>query len=250
MKKTILRIIIMCLGAALIINGIFLMLFANANIGTYLTILAGLILFVPMLFLKKTAALMKYPLFKICTAIVCFFALLIFVSSSLLFIYGNTTNATYTEDYLIVLGCGIRGERPTAPLKSRLDTAIKYINRNPNCTIIVSGGQGHDEAISEAEAMRRYLVERGIDDSRIIKEDKSTSTTENFKFSDKLTDDGLSSHSAAFITNDFHVYRANSLAKLQGFNLHRIGAPTAWYTIAPVYLREQLALIQMILFNK
>ena len=250
MKKTILRIAAMCLGAALMINGIFLLLFANANIGTYLTILAGLVLFVPMLFIKKTAALMKYPMFKLCTAVVCFFALAVLISSSFLFIYGNTTNVTYTEDYLIVLGCGIRGERPTSPLASRLDTAIRYIERNPDCTVIVSGGQGHDEVISEAEAMRRYLVEKGVDDSRIIKEDKSTSTTENFRFSDKCTDGGLASHSAAFITNDFHLYRAGSLAKRCGFELHRLGAPIKWYNIAPVYLREQLALIQMILFNK
>ena len=250
MKKTIFRIIIMCLGAALMLNGIFLMLFANANVGTYLTILAGLVLFVPMLFIKKTAALLKYPAFKLCTAIVCFFALIVFISSSFLFIYGNTTNVTYTEDYLIVLGCGVRGERPTAPLVSRLNKAIEYINRNPDCTIIVSGGQGDDEIISEAGVMARYLVEKGIDYNRIIEEKKSTSTTENFRFSDELIDGGLSSHSAAFVTNDFHVYRAGSLAKRYGFNIHRLGAPTVWYNIVPSYLREHLAIIQMILFNK
>lgn len=250
MKKTILRIITMCLGAALMLNGIFLMMFANANVGTYLTILAGLVLFIPMLFIKKTTALLKYPAGKVCTAVVGFFALVVFISSTFLFIYGNTTNVTYTEDYLIVLGCGIRGEMPTAPLRSRLDKAIEYINRNPDCKIIVSGGQGDDEIISEAGVMQRYLLEKGIDYNRIITEKKSTSTTENFRFSDELIDGGFSSHSAAFVTNDFHVYRAESLAKRYGFNLHRLGAPMVWYNFVPSYLREQLAIIQMILLNK
>lgn len=167
-----------------------------------------------------------------------------------LYFYGNNNNSTYNEDYLLILGCGVRGEEPSSALRERLDTALEYLKKNESCRIIVSGGQGRDERISEAEAMRRYLTANGISGSRILSEDKSTSTTENFKFSNSLTDGELADSSAVFITNDFHIYRASSLARLQGFSMNHIGAPTAWYNIFPSYLREFLAIGQMYLLNK
>lgn len=249
MKKT-LRILSALFGLALTLNGICLIIFANRNLGSCLTVVLGLIFFVPAVFIRFTASMLKYTLFKIIAVlgIIGFSALLL--TTLFLIIYGNSDNVTYSEDYLVILGCGVRGTSPTQPLRDRLDTALDYLEHNQACTIIVSGGQGDGENISEAEAMKIYLTEKGIDENRIIEENRSTSTAENFKFSNKITDNGLATHSAAFVTNDFHIYRASSLARLQGLYLTHISAPTAWYNIFPSYLREYPAICKMLLLNK
>jgi uncharacterized SAM-binding protein YcdF (DUF218 family) len=84
---------------------------------------------------------------------------------------------------LIVLGAGVNGTVPSLSLRERLDAAYDYLQEHPNTICVVSGGQGSGEDISEAECMYRYLVEKGIESKRIYKEDRSTSTEENMKFS-------------------------------------------------------------------
>ena len=236
MLKHAIRAIAAAIGAALILNGIFMIIFANSTIGSYLTVLIGIIFFLPAIFIG-TATLIVCG--GIVTAVMIMF----------LFVYGTADNVTYNEDYLIVLGCGLRGEEPTEPLRARLDTALDYLDRNETCTVIVSGGQGRGEAITEAEAMRRYLTERGVDNDRIIIEDRSTSTSENFKFSNKAADNLLAATQTAFVTNDFHIYRAYNLARLQGFTFNHIHADTSWYNLAPCYLREMLAIMKMTAFG-
>ncbi len=250
MKKNIVRISLAALGAFLMLNGLIMIIFANANIGSWLTALLGLCFVLPTVFVKSVKAIIEWNVFKFIFAFVGFLIVSAVVVSVILFFYGNIKTVTYKENYLMILGCGVRGETPTAPLVSRLDTALEYCERNKDCKIIVTGGQGNGEDITEAEAMRRYLVEHGIDNERIIKEEESTSTNENFKFSNRLVDGGLASQSVAFITNDFHIYRANSLARYQGFKMNYLGAPTKWYDIVPSYMRELLAIVQMFVFNK
>ena len=118
-------------------------------------------------------------------------------------------------DYLIILGAQLKPEGPSVVLRYRLDEAIKYLKVNRETIVIVSGGQGANEPISEAQGMYDYLVERGVDASRIIKEDKSTSTHENLKFSGELFDKTESE--VVIVTNDFHVFRAEKLARAQGY---------------------------------
>lgn len=250
MKKNIVRIIAIAFGAFLFFNGLCLIVFASANIGSYLTVLLGLCLILPAVFKNITRIVMGWQVSKFLLAFISLLSVSVVVISAILFVYGNVKTVTYKEDYLLVLGCGVNGETPSSPLVSRLDTALKYCEKNTECKIIVSGGRGNGEDITEAEAMRRYLVEHGIDNERIIKEDKSTSTTENFIFSNRMIDGGFGSYSVAFITNDFHVYRANSLARYQGFKMNHMGAPTTWYNVVPSYLREMLAIVQMFVFNK
>ena len=118
----------------------------------------------------------------------------LFLAGSVLFIgcmllvhvLGNTATATGQEQTLIVLGAGLRGEHVTGLLARRLDAAYDYYQKNPDVLIVVSGGQGPGESIPEAVAMERYLVQRGIPDSQIWAETESTSTEENFLFSQKL----------------------------------------------------------------
>ena len=94
---------------------------------------------------------------------------------------------------MVVLGCKVNGTNPSLTLKSRLDAAYEYLSENESVSCIVSGGQGPDEGISEAECMYNYLVEKGIDKDRLYMEDKSTSTRENLEFSKAVIDkEGLS----------------------------------------------------------
>ena len=120
----------------------------------------------------------------------------------------------YNCEYVIVLGCQIRGDRITCSLKRRLDSAYDYACINTECKIIVSGGQGRGENKTEALAMYEYLCERGIDSDRIIMEDKSTDTNENMKYSVQYISDFSSPVGIA--TNNFHIFRSKLLAKGQG----------------------------------
>lgn len=95
-----------------------------------------------------------------------------------------------------------------------------------------------------------YLVENGINPERIIREDASTSTTENFEFSNNITNGELKTKTSVFITNDFHIYRAHSLAKLQGLSPNHLSASTPWHSVIPAYLRENLALVKMFVFKE
>lgn len=117
-------------------------------------------------------------------------------------------------DYMIVLGAQVHEDGPSVVLKYRLDAAIDYLNANPDTICIVSGGQGANEPFPEAKGMADYLTEHGIDEERILLEDKSTNTVENIKYSKALIKQSYDS--VGIVTNNFHVYRAVQIAKVQG----------------------------------
>lgn len=117
-------------------------------------------------------------------------------------------------DYLIVLGAHVRGETPSRALYKRLERAQQYLKENPETKVVVSGGKGKGEDITEAEAMRRYLEEQGIEPERILMEERSTSTKENMQFSMEIIKDYGAS--VGVVTNDFHVFRGISIGKKLG----------------------------------
>ena len=117
--------------------------------------------------------------------------------------------------HVIVLGAQMKADGPSKALQYRLDEAIRYLNENPSSKVIVSGGQGSDEHISEAQGMYEYLVEKGIEKDRIIKEDKSVNTTQNLAFSAEYLD--RERDSVAVVTNNFHVFRAVKIAEKAGY---------------------------------
>lgn len=131
-------------------------------------------------------------------------------------IIGDMTQTSDTElEYVIVLGAGLRGTEPLNPLRVRIDKAYEYMSEHENTVLIASGGQGRGEMISEAQCIRDKLVERGIDSSRILLEDRSTSTEENLEYSLKVIGDPNAR--IGIITNGFHEYRARLYAKHAGF---------------------------------
>lgn len=118
-------------------------------------------------------------------------------------------------DYVIILGAQWKPGGPSEVLRRRLDRAVEYLRENPDTTVIVSGGQGSNEPISEAAGMRQYLVNAGISDEKILVEDQSTNTLENLVFSGRLLD--KKNDSVVIVTNNFHVFRAMRIAEKQGY---------------------------------
>lgn len=239
MKKTV-KILSIIAGVLLIGNTVLMLTISNLNFG--LVPVAGfgaMLLGYGLIFDKiKTKKIIHIFIAVVLTILLGF--------GSFLAIYGGGDNADYSEKTVIVLGCGIRGERVSVGLAKRLNKAAEYHERNPEAYIIVSGGQGPQEDIPEALAMKRYLVDKGIDEEKIIMEDKSTSTITNFRNSKAIMEDmGLSSDSVVFVTNAYHVYRAASYAKAEGLTVNHLGTDIIWYTVPMNYMREMLAVIKM-----
>lgn len=139
---------------------------------------------------------------------------------------------------LVVLGCKVYGEHASRSLRERLDAALIYLEKNPNSQCIVSGGMGEGEKISEAECMYRYLIRKGITSSRIIKEDKSTSTRENLRFSKRIMEEKGMSKNIAIATSEYHQYRASQIAKSLGLSVGAVSGHTAWWLFPTFYIRE------------
>ena len=141
--------------------------------------------------------------------------LIIFMIVECCIISGFTHRGETGADYVIVLGAQMKKSGPSKALRYRLDEAITYLEHNPNAKVIVSGGQGADEHISEAQGMYDYLISRGMDGERIIKEDKSRNTYENLIFSAKYLE--KEKDSVAIVSNNFHIFRAIRIAKKAGY---------------------------------
>lgn len=144
-------------------------------------------------------------------------------------------------DYIIVLGCQVKGEKPSKALKDRLETAKKYMRENPETIAVLSGGQGKMEQITEAECMRRYLENAGISKERLLLEQRSTTTKQNLRFSRKYMD--YRHDEVGIITNNFHVYRSILLARRCGYQkVCGIAAPCDSILLYHYLVREAVAL--------
>ena len=154
-------------------------------------------------------------------------------------------NPNYDKDYVIILGCKIQKDgKLTKLLKGRVDRAIEFATKQKEETgkdivFIPSGGQGSDEVISEALAMKNYLIENGIKEKNIILEDKSTNTLENFNFSHKLMK--KKNANIAFSTTNYHVFRSGLLATGLDIKVEGMGAKTRSYFWINAFIREYIA---------
>lgn len=151
-------------------------------------------------------------------------------------------NTATDESTVIVLGCKVNGETPSLQLYHRTMVACDYLQSNPNAVAILSGGQGSDENISEAQCMYNLLTEQGIDAERLYMEDKSTSTAENFEFSKVIAEKNGLSMNVAVATNDYHEKRASVIAERIGFTTSSIPAKCDIYTCTTFFTREVFAI--------
>lgn len=218
---------------------------SNFNLGNLLVVLLGVIITVWCHLPQNSIIIIAKAFFLVgCCAYI--------IIGIFIYTQGQKQDVTFEEDAVVVLGCGVRGTVPTLDLKLRLDKAIEYSDKNSGCVICVCGGQGPGEDIPEAEAMKAYLIEKGIDENRIVVEDKSASTYENFKFAKELLDEHFNNvdYSIVYITNDFHTYRAGLYAKESGFKeINSYPTKTNAYSAIQNYMREVLAVVYKVVLD-
>ena len=148
-------------------------------------------------------------------------------------------------DYVIIHGAGLLGgDRVSKLLADRIDKAIAVYRRDPTPPILIpSGGKGSDESISEAEAMEKYLLEKGIPADRIAREDQSATTLENLRNSKAIIDElsGGRGGYTALVTSNYHVYRALRYCRRIGLRCVGIGSHVAFYYWPSALIREYIA---------
>ncbi|MGL5244804.1 MAG: YdcF family protein, partial [Sarcina sp.] len=184
--------------------------------------------------------------------VIVFIIVFILVESCIIF-FALKKDTTKT-DYIIVLGAGLDGERMSLALTQRMDTLLEYLKfYDKGEKIVLSGGQGPGEDIPEALAMKRYLIDHGIEKDRILIDDKSTSTYENFKYSKEVIEKqgvNIKDISIKIITNNFHSFRGVFLAKRNGFNNIEVYSAPLNIWLTPYYIREFFALGKSIVFDR
>lgn len=146
-------------------------------------------------------------------------------------------------EYVIVLGAAVYGTSPSITLAHRTDRAREHLEAHPAAAAVVSGGQGEGEDISEAECMRRYLLDRGVAKERILLEDRSTSTLENLTFSKAVIEaHGGDPSRVAIVSSPYHLYRARRMAAALGMEADGLPGSDGYAVyMAGMYLREALA---------
>lgn len=173
-------------------------------------------------------------------------------------VWGGRSRLKGQPDVVVVLGAKLWGSKPSPALKSRLDAAADYLAEleAQGCTpvVVVTGGQGEDEVISEAQCMGDYLVQRGVAESRVLREDRSTNTAENLKNTKAVLEQrGIQAETVTFVTNYFHLTRVRMLcARLTPqWRCSTLGSPvpdlkSGLYS----YCREAVALVKSFLLDK
>jgi uncharacterized SAM-binding protein YcdF (DUF218 family) len=177
--------------------------------------------------------------------VVCYLAFLFFCYLTYGFVYRRMP-IRRAADFVVVLGAGLMGGRRVSPLlASRLERArsvYESLDAQSGPILIVSGGKGSDERLSEAEAMANYLMESGFPAERILKEDQSRTTEENLLYSAALMRESQpEGYRCVVVTNDFHSYRAALIARDLGVPAQVVGSPTAAYFLPSATIREFIA---------
>lgn len=146
--------------------------------------------------------------------------------------------------WLVILGAHVAGVKVTDSLKRRLDRAVSYLEEHPETKAVVSGGQGTGEAVTEAAAMKAYLIRRGILPERIFCEDQSRNTRENLEFSKAYIEDPA--RPVGIVTNQFHMYRACLYARKAGYQRpHRLCAGCQPVLFVNYMVREGFAVLKL-----
>ena len=175
----------------------------------------------------------KYPkqvkvvrrIFTVCLCV----GLLLVAVTEVFILRGSLGDPDKSCDYVVVLGCHVRPNGPSLTLLDRINAAYDYLTEHPDVIAVVSGGQGFDEPMSEAQCIYEHLVERGIDPDRVWIEDKATSTWENLNFSLDMIQErtGTRPDTLGIISSEYHLFRAGLQAKDCGVAPVRIPAVTS-----------------------
>lgn len=171
-------------------------------------------------------------------------------------LYGSYDHVQGEPQIMVILGCQVKSWGPSILLQDRLDKALDYLAGYPDMTVVVSGGQGPDEHITEARAMYEYLVSNGVDGEQILLEEESHNTVQNLTYSMELLEkEGYDlTADVVVVSNGFHLTRVRMLwERIWGSddNLSTLAAPSSH---APsrlkMYIREPLALVKSFILDR
>lgn len=176
------------------------------------------------------------------TGILCV-GILIFGITEAIILQASTGEPEESCEYIVILGAKVNGTSPSLSLQDRIYAARDYLNAHPQVTAVLSGGQGPDEGISEAQCMYQELTALGIPEHRLWLEDKATSTWENLTFSLDLIEEKTGSRpdTLGILSSEYHLYRASLFADDCGVKAVGIPAPTALPTIRLNYFLREVA---------
>ena len=239
----------------LIWNGIIVLKRESRSLANLLTLLLGIAL---TLYIVATVFLINYlpawinVLLSGIAVILIYLFIVFYNFMTVSFLY-QFNRPRYNQNYIIVLGAGlINGERVSPLLAKRIDKAIAFYWAQSHATLnppilLMSGGQGADEKLPEAIAMKNYALEKGIPERDILVETNSTTTLENMRFSKELMDreSGGGAYRAIFSSNNYHIFRAGLFAKQAQLKANGIGAKTAFYYLPNAFLREYIAILML-----
>jgi len=232
------REILLIVGIVLIVETLIISTLSNFNLGVILPAFFG----VPLVFVALVLPSMQsgFLAFLKWLIVACYgVAFAIFIVCGVLMIHAANQGEHAEADAVIVLGAAVHGDKVTWVLENRLNTTIEYLEEHPAAICVVSGGQGAGESVTEASAMKKYMVERGVDEARIYTEERATNTNENFEYSKAIIDEVVGENAKiAFVTTNFHVYRAGRVAAAQGVDAVGIPADDVWYLRLNNFLRE------------
>ena len=238
-------VLLMILGVICILYCIGLALFGRYGTSFFLIWGAGgiLLLLLGALF-QASGTVLQIPLaVKIGITVPILLCLILFCVVEGMILSCFSAEGQPGADYVIVLGAQMKENGPSDVLERRLKSAISYLEANPDAKVIVSGGKGQNESISEAQGMAEYLMQAGIAEERILKEEASANTTQNLRFSGEFLD--KKEDSVVVITNNFHVFRALQLAKKAGYENVTAQAADAYPFMLPNnLLREFFGVIK------
>ena len=175
-----------------------------------------------------------------------------FVAVEIPIVKNARTDENPERPYLIVLGAAVHGDHPSLSLVHRLRGVQDYMEQYPDTIAIVSGGQGKGENKTEAQAMQEWLVSHGIDEERILMEDKATSTKENLLFSfDIIRSRGDEPEGkVAILSSPYHLYRAKTMCRMLG--VEPAGVAGHWdYPMLTVnqFIREAFGMTHLWVFG-
>lgn len=242
---SLLRTALMAVGVLCFVwFAIPLTLSVNLNIGnaTGLTISVLLVLYglflpwVQGILLRWCGHKVLRWLYRGILGVIALIAILVIVESSCMMVAASKEPAPGAT--VVVLGCRVYGERASLSMVERLEAAYEYLSEHPESKCVLSGGQGDGENISEAECMYRYLVNKGIDASRLYKEEASTTTRENLLFSKQLMEEHGLNPVVAVATSEYHMYRAGMIANALDISWAAVPGKTAIWLFPTYYVRE------------
>ncbi|AAK78421.1 uncharacterized SAM-binding protein YcdF (DUF218 family) [Clostridium acetobutylicum] len=176
----------------------------------------------------------------------------VFIFTEAVLVYNGQSEYKGKLDYIIVLGAGLRGKHMLGTQYERVKKAAEYVKENPDVKIVVSGGKGNGEDISEAEAMKQYFLNKGFKNDSIIMEDKSKNTFENLRNSKKILEkiSNKKEIRVGVVTSSYHITRAKLLGKRVGLKLYAIPAPINKLLLLQSYTREFFAFYKSIIFDR